>query len=87
MLRWTKLMLFGVVPLTLMGAAILGVLKQSTAAEELPPTTVAAIPPSAPLDKLIVHEWGTFTTFSGSNGVHLDFRPRLASPPKPRCGS
>ncbi|MDP1560591.1 MAG: hypothetical protein Q8M16_04260 [Pirellulaceae bacterium] len=24
---------------------------------------------------LIVHEWGTFTTFSGSNGVHLDFRP------------
>lgn len=25
--------------------------------------------------KLIVHEWGTFTTFSGSNGVHLDFRP------------
>ncbi len=77
MLRWTKLMLFGVVPLTLMGAAILGVLKQSTAAEELPPTTVAAIPPSAPLDKLIVHEWGTFTTFSGSNGVHLDFRPLL----------
>ena len=26
-------------------------------------------------DGLIVHEWGTFTTFSGSNGVHLDFRP------------
>lgn len=26
---------------------------------------------------LIVHEWGTFTTFSGSNGVHLDFRPLL----------
>lgn len=26
-------------------------------------------------DPLIVHEWGTFTTFSGSNGVHLDFRP------------
>jgi hypothetical protein len=25
--------------------------------------------------RLIVHEWGTFTTFSGSNGVHLDFRP------------
>ncbi len=28
-----------------------------------------------PSGKLIVHEWGTFTTFSGSNGVHLDFRP------------
>lgn len=27
--------------------------------------------------KLIVHEWGTFTSFSGSNGVQLDFRPLL----------
>ena len=25
--------------------------------------------------KLVVHEWGTFTSFSGSNGVQLDFRP------------
>ncbi len=24
---------------------------------------------------LVVHEWGTFTTFSGSDGVFLDFRP------------
>src|SRR5260221_6682085 len=23
----------------------------------------------------IVHEWGTFTSFAGSNGVSLDFRP------------
>ncbi|MEO1527463.1 MAG: hypothetical protein AAFX06_18705 [Planctomycetota bacterium] len=23
----------------------------------------------------IVHEWGTFTTFSGSDGVYLDYRP------------
>lgn len=30
------------------------------------------VPPSS---KFVVHEWGTFTTFSGSNGVHLDFRP------------
>jgi hypothetical protein len=28
-------------------------------------------------DKLIVHEWGTFTSFSGSNGVQLDFRPLI----------
>ncbi|MCG8648822.1 MAG: hypothetical protein MI861_03265 [Pirellulales bacterium] len=28
--------------------------------------------------KLIVHEWGTFTTFSGSDGVFLDFRPLAA---------
>ena len=24
---------------------------------------------------LVVHEWGTFTTFAGSDGVHLEFRP------------
>src|SRR5882724_4805341 len=24
---------------------------------------------------LVVHEWGTFTSFSGSDGVRLEFRP------------
>lgn len=28
--------------------------------------------------KFVVHEWGTFTTFSGSDGVFLDFRPLAA---------
>ena len=28
-------------------------------------------------DGLIVHEWGTFTSFSGSDGVRLEFRPLL----------
>jgi hypothetical protein len=28
-----------------------------------------------PPGKLIVHEWGTFTSFSGSDGVSLEFRP------------
>ena len=77
MLRWTKLILIATVPLTLMGAAILGVLERSNAAEEPTATTVAAVAARATADKLIVHEWGTFTTFSGSNGVHLDFRPLL----------
>uniref|UniRef100_A0A7C2NTW5 Uncharacterized protein n=1 Tax=Schlesneria paludicola TaxID=360056 RepID=A0A7C2NTW5_9PLAN len=31
-----------------------------------------AAPASAPL---IVHEWGTFTSFSGSDGIKLEFRP------------
>lgn len=31
-----------------------------------------------PVEGLIVHEWGTFTTFSGSDGVFLDFRPLAA---------
>ncbi|MGD9648256.1 MAG: hypothetical protein AB7U73_21270 [Pirellulales bacterium] len=26
-------------------------------------------------NQLIVHEWGTFTSFSGSDGVNLDYRP------------
>lgn len=33
----------------------------------------------APADQkdpgFIVHEWGTFTTFSGSDGIHLEYRP------------
>lgn len=32
-------------------------------------------PDVQPPGKLIVHEWGTFTNFSGSDGVNLDFRP------------
>jgi hypothetical protein len=36
----------------------------------------AAVPgASATEPPLIVHEWGTFTSFSGSNGVKLEFRP------------
>lgn len=30
---------------------------------------------SSDQQELIVHEWGTFTTFSGSDGVFLDYRP------------
>ena len=35
---------------------------------------VAAIPRSDD-GLLVVHEWGTFTSFSGSDGFHLGFRP------------
>ncbi len=31
----------------------------------------------AATDKFVVHEWGTFTNFSGSNGIQLEFRPLL----------
>jgi hypothetical protein len=33
----------------------------------------------APPGKLVVHEWGTFTSFAGSNGVNLEFRPLVAN--------
>ncbi len=43
-------------------------------------------------DKLVVHEWGTFTSFAGSDGVNFEFRstgtsdlpPFILSPPSSR---
>jgi hypothetical protein len=29
--------------------------------------------------KLVVHEWGTFTSFAGSDGVNLEFRPLVTN--------
>lgn len=34
---------------------------------------------AASAEGLIVHEWGTFTSFTGSDGVRLEFRPLLDS--------
>jgi len=44
-----------------------GLLSQATAGD--------ASPPALPPESLIVHEWGTFTTYSGSDGGKLEFRP------------
>jgi len=43
-----------------------------------PKESAVKLAESAKSDKLIVHEWGTFTSFSGSNGVQLDFRPLVS---------
>src|SRR5438445_8814092 len=32
---------------------------------------------ASPDDSLVVHEWGTFTSFAVSNGVYLDYRTRI----------
>lgn len=40
-------------------------------------STPDEIPKEEKSSPFVVHEWGTFTTFSGSNGVHMDFRPLL----------
>jgi hypothetical protein len=40
-------------------------------AEPSPPAAAPAAPPAP----LVVHEWGTFTSFSGSDGVPVGFRP------------
>jgi hypothetical protein len=34
--------------------------------------------PSLP-NRLVVHEWGTFTSFAGSDGVNLEFRPLVTN--------
>src|SRR5262245_2674204 len=40
------------------------------------PGEVAAPVPASPVpDRLVAHEWGTFTSFSGSNGVPVSFYP------------
>ncbi len=31
--------------------------------------------------RLVVHEWGTFTNFSGSDGVKLEYRPLIDTCP------
>ena len=36
-------------------------------------------PPAQPMGKLMVHEWGTFTGFAGSDGVHLPFNVNIGS--------
>ncbi|MEM7311518.1 MAG: hypothetical protein AAF497_00060 [Planctomycetota bacterium] len=68
---------------TLIFAGVIALVAQSSVhAEETPDaatSTSSTQQPSYGLDnvegKFVVHEWGTFTTFSGSDGVFLDFRP------------
>ena len=41
--------------------------------------SLLALPVMAEPDSgLVVHEWGTFTSFAGSDGVYLDYRTRVA---------
>jgi hypothetical protein len=57
--------------------AILAILV-SVGAREVLQKTFAATTNSSSDGKFVVHEWGTFTTFSGSDGAFLDFRPLVA---------
>lgn len=41
------------------------------------PLIAAADITSDASDRFVVHEWGTFTSFSGSDGIKLEFRPLL----------
>jgi hypothetical protein len=61
----------------LVTAAAWGTNRKAVVREET--TSSAAAKPRAesrpPGEGLVVHEWGTFTSFSGSDGVRLEFRP------------
>jgi hypothetical protein len=50
----------------------------SLGARETQHKTQAASTSSVSDGEFVVHEWGTFTTFSGSDGAFLDFRPLAA---------
>lgn len=71
MKRWKKLIWWGglSVVASTMAVVFFGGLRSNAVGDTTRP---------APQGKLIVHEWGTFTSFSGSNGIQLDFRPLLA---------
>jgi hypothetical protein len=56
--------------LSVCAAAAVGVLL----AADRRPTTPPAPPPAEP-SRLVAHEWGTFTSFSGSDGVPVGFYP------------
>jgi hypothetical protein len=56
-------------------AIVLAVIASALPADDSPP---AAAPVTTP-GKLIVHEWGTFTSFAGSDGVNLEFRPLVTN--------
>src|SRR2546428_13489313 len=56
----------------LFSVIIVAVATAGDAPTPLPTRTPAPAPTPAP-GKLIVHEWGTFTGFAGSDGTHLPF--------------
>ena len=45
------------------------------AAAEPVSAPAAPVPPPAPAARLVAHEWGTFTSFSGADGVPVGFEP------------
>jgi len=71
MQRWRNLIYLG-------GLSVLGIAMAVVWAGGTRSTAVGETTTPSPDGKLIVHEWGTFTSFSGSNGAQLDFRPLVA---------
>jgi len=71
MKRWRIVGWLGALAGSMLTLGICFFLNTKSGAIDEPPLSVS------PSGKLIMHEWGTFTSFSGSNGVQLDFRPLI----------
>jgi hypothetical protein len=56
---------------TVFALAILAISNHSLRASNSPQPSASG--------KLVVHEWGTFTSFAGSDGVNLEFRPLVTN--------
>lgn len=72
--RWiaaTALSVTGVV------VAVLAARSSGEAAPAIPPTAAQDLQPQT--ERFVVHEWGTFTGFAGSDGVHLPFTTNIGS--------
>src|SRR5829696_1563522 len=74
---------------TLAGAAIAAgfALTSSSAAPPAAPAALTAapaapVPPPVAPARLVAHEWGTFTSFSGSDGVAVGFTPNYTDLPR-----
>lgn len=68
-MKWTRMRIFWA------AAFAAGAMAATAGAVRERDSTPAHQAPSGPADPLVVHEWGTFTSFSGGDGVQLDFRP------------
>lgn len=52
-----------------------GSVAPNAAPEALAAVPAAPVPTPAKPDRLVAHEWGTFTSFSGSDGIPVSFNP------------
>jgi len=65
--------------LTVLGATTVGLTAAGFFANDRNQTFTKVSNCGTSANSFIVHEWGTFTSFSGSDGVKLEFRPLLNS--------
>jgi hypothetical protein len=74
-------MLFAAVACCLAASAYILLPSSAADAAKSMDATTSPVPPAEP-GRLVAHEWGTFTSFSGSNGVPVGFSPNNTDLPE-----